>query len=54
MVGGVIERPSTMCDELSSGIIHPSAPTALAVHDNSPAFKACYMDGVDCQHSRVV
>ena len=26
----------------------------VAVHDNSPAFNACHMDGVDCQESRVV
>ena len=52
-VGGV-ERPNTMGEELTSHIIHPLAATALAVHDNSPAFKACHVDGVECQERRII
>ena len=52
--GGVVERPSTMGEELTSHITHPWAATALAVHDNSPAFMACHVDGVECQERRII
>ena len=48
------ESPSTVCDELTFGIIHPRAPTVLAVHAKSPAFKVCHVDGVDCWVYRFV
>ena len=49
-----VKRPSTMREELTSDIIHPCAPTALAIQDISPTFKACHLDGVECQVCRVI
>ena len=49
MWGDVIDRPSTMREELKSGIIHPWTPSSPAVHDNRLAFKACHTDGGECR-----